>query len=418
MKKLRNMCLAVTLLLSLGAVSATSASAAGFVAGNTQFAHIYGEVGYNEEVFVFGGESIGCDGADFEATMAGASESFTTSKIADTECGGRTLKWDANGCSITYRPGSEIKPGRFNGTIDIGPSNCGPMTLSGVVCEYNIYPTTDLATTFENAGSGSEAVVNVTTSGSNLVWEQTGTWCEGEQEENGLYESEWTLSATDEADEPVGLKVTEELPIGLYLSGKESEEEGKQPKLEAESYPAPISGGDDEDPAWNLFMSAEAGTCSEAQYEATASAATSQLAIEASYDECEVFGWPATVDMNSCHYVLDVVNVGPPYTGAMEVACDEEGGAIEMRMFISYQEGEGPPDCVIGISEQEGLEGVALENEGEGSDRRVGMSPDLEGVGYSVTINPTPFSFLCPGEDKETYSDGEYSGATTLSAVK
>jgi hypothetical protein len=177
--------------------------------------------------------------------------------------------------------------------------------------------------------------------------------------------------------------------------------EAHAPRLDAESYPADLAGGG----LGTFSSSSTAIECSDTALMGTISEAASELLLSAEHDECsagEAAEFAASVDMNSCHYVLSVENVGPPYTGALGVACDSEGDAIE---FSSY---EGAAlVCTAKVTPQESDGGVGLSNVGEGLERGVRLNDVAEGIEYEVE-GPG-----C-GEGPTVRSDGELRGETTL----
>ena len=113
-------------------------------------------------------------------------------------------------------------------------------------------------------------------------------------------------------------------------------------------------------------------SCEETEFEGEASAPGPSLSLAAELSKCLAGGKPATIDMNSCHFDLGLLNAGPPYEGNIGVGCTQEGDGIVIA-FEGFSGGQ----CTITYKAQGGSEeGVSLENLGSGSNREIEASFD------------------------------------------
>lgn len=355
------------------------------------------------ELTFMGGKTL-CSKLDFEGELAAPAESLSPAlgKPTCTFGGEQTLQ--LNGCAFIFHPGAEKSPGVFGGTFDIGPPGCGPMTLAWGSCVVSFYPKTGLAATYENEGTGTKAVVRIKAQGTGIKYSRSG-WCGTSSSEDGTYTGGWIAKA-EQSGVPIGLRVAKKLPVGVYMTGKESAEKSQQPKLEAESYPVTMEG---EAKAWTTWTMAGGSLhCNDAHYEASATASATNFPVAATYGDCEIWGLAGQVDMNSCHYVVHALNAGPPFQGKVDIACDEAGDAIEFNAYAD--ETYEMLLCTAKVGPQTGLEGLDLKNVGAAHERGVTLGFSLKGLKY--TINR--YFFLCAGQEGKTYEDGTYSHETTL----
>ena len=102
---------------------------------------------------------------------------------------------------------------------------------------------------------------------------------------------------------------------------------------------------------------------------------------------------------NGCEYELHALNAGPPYAGNFSIVCPTEQG-IEMTALVFGE------TCSVSIPPQAGLEGVSLENTGEGSERAVQANLELTGINYTASGSACPTT----GE----FEDGTYNGPLSL----
>ena len=110
--------------------------------------------------------------------------------------------------------------------------------------------------------------------------------------------------------------------------------------------------------------------------------------------------------MNSCRYVFSLDNSGPPYTGTMGIACEEEGDAIEVVML---KENGEETKCELAYGPQQGVPGVSYETVGEGSERAVEAVAEVEELEYTSSGG-----LLNCGVSNGAHTNGVYEGDMTL----
>lgn len=177
------------------------------------------------------------------------------------------------------------------------------------------------------------------------------------------------------------------------------------PRIDAESYSMSIQGA-----GLKTFQTSKGKfNCGEAVLQGSTANATSQIDLSAEYNSCTATAsnFFSTVAMNSCRYVLNVQNAGPPYTGIWGITCQQTEDGIEYRAF---QKQGGALLCSAKVGPQAGLEGVALSNTGEGSKRAVRLAAELKGVKYEYNGGS-----VCTAP--ETRIDGVMTGETTFSGL-
>jgi hypothetical protein len=236
-----------------------------------------------------------------------------------------------------------------------------------------------------NGGEGAARSVGIDGEVKGVAYEYAGgTSCSAsEARSDGVVVGKGALTAADEAEEQVG----------VHLTGDEF-----LPRVEAESYGATLSGAGLANFATNLGTLKYAGTT----LDGVAANATSQLSLQPKYGECEVTSggtkYVASVKMNGCHYVLGVKNAAPPYVGTWGVACEKESEAIEFKLTKNAN------NC-LKLYPQQGLEGIALSNTGEGPGRSVGIDAEIKGAKYE-------WIGVCGKGEVRT--DGVFAGKSTL----
>lgn len=188
-------------------------------------------------------------------------------------------------------------------------------------------------------------------------------------------------------------------PVGVYLSGEESAEESKRPKLEAEAYPVSLTGLGSTAHAFGTKLGQ--WSCSVAEFSQKLSAATSAQPLWMSYFGCKApIGTVTAINANGCEYVLHVANAGPPYQGTLDMSCPE-GKSYELVMTSAGT------TCTIAIPAQTGLKGVGLTNVGTGTERGVQAAFEVTGMSYSL-LGP---KLIC---QSGSYTNGTYTGTMTL----
>jgi subtilisin family serine protease len=165
------------------------------------------------------------------------------------------------------------------------------------------------------------------------------------------------------------------------------------PLVEAEKYPATISGVQG---TVNQFtLTSGNAKCTSLQFSASISTATAELPLQPLYSGCKAFGVSGTFSMNSCRYVLHVLNVGPPYAASMDISCAQEGSGIVISSSF----------CSATIPAQSGLSAVTLANLGSESAREASVTFNLAGLKYTEGQG-----CASPG----THTNGTYTGTASL----
>jgi hypothetical protein len=355
--------LVLGVVLAVGASATASASASGFVSEKYWSTASGSSEGNVTITTSFG--TLACGGWSVSGDILQPSESITMG-VTPSSCTifGAKAPVAMNGCYFVFRPGAEIEPGYFGGVMDIGPPNCGPITVtSGLYGQLKIYPKTNLnSMTFSGPVPGQYGEVQATASINNLKYIGFG---ESTVKENGSLSGSWKLSGS-----PTKIAVVSKLPAGLSLTGQGGQA-GNLPRFTAVHLPASLGGR----AITNQVIKTTIGTitCKSATPGGTLSAATSDLAAQMAYSGCTEFGFGATVKMNSCSYVFHVANSGPPYTGSMELVCSKVGDAMVV---------EGMEGCNTIIPPQT-IASASYENVGEGYNGKVTAKLSGTGIKWS-----------------------------------
>lgn len=146
-------------------------------------------------------------------------------------------------------------------------------------------------------------------------------------------------------------------------------------------------------------------TCSTAQFEGTATAASSTLTITPTYTNCLATGsLPVTVAMNGCDYLFHATSTTASTT---DIVCPV-GNKIVVNIYASAAaHGEGKaPVCKINIGGQTGLTGLATENQGSGTTASVKTTANIANI--AVTIEGS--ALVCG-----TGATATYKGVTPIS---
>lgn len=335
-KTARRTTIAVAMAMVLtGAIWAPTASASLFVADEYP-AELSAE--QTKMTVWFGGASMHCWPRAFEGELETAGADSVEMYIeGECEMSGKTTTMDTNGCKVILQPGVEDGEGSFKGNADIGGQKCGEIVVDfpNTSCDYNFPPQT-LSATFENEGSGSEALV-ATDLSSTIKYVGTGpNYCFGEMGAGYTqmdHLTPWSITAQDIDGKPIGVYVEK---IGVYMSGSEAE-----PRFDAEAFPVTMSGF--QEGPHVIKRSHRTVECDYALYSQVGSLSgpATQLSLEADlFPElypaifpCEdpVLGDGATVEMNGCLYLLDVT-AGSPYSGEASIQCPE-GESIALTIY-------------------------------------------------------------------------------------
>lgn len=249
-----------------------------------------------------------------------------------------------------------------------------------------------------NLGEGVERRVAADVEVEGIEYELSGPQCaeEPETRSDGLLAGETVLAARAVGDS-VGFYVAGvELPLGIYLRGEESEEEAVQPRVEADRYPISIVGTGQS----TLGTSVGDFECEGSQLQTELIEPSNELIFPASHGECSALGLSVAVAENSCSYVLNVDNAGPPYSGSVDIACDE-GDAIEYEV-------KTPTGVVLfaaKVGSQENVAQASLSNTQKGAE--AGIAVDVEGENLEYELSGA----YC---ESEIRTDGSLVLAETL----
>jgi hypothetical protein len=415
MRRAKQLALGALMALALSVFGASSASAAGFLTDGYSYpATLEGEA--LEEKFSFETRELNCSGGNLQGEVGSLVEASaletTSAKTSCTFFNGSTATLQMNGCGFEFHPGSESskEKGLFEGTFDIGPPGCGPITWSGPTCTISIHPKTGLPITYRNEGTGATAKVLVKAEvKSGIKYSAAGGNCFFLKEgENGQLFARWLTQAKYQGSQ-TGLHVGE-IPNGIQVVGKEG---GEGPRIEAEAYPASLSASNKqaigaETEFFYIPVFGRKVECEKADFAATLTGPTAALPIDTVYSGlCRAGGTLKTeVRMNSCDYVLNVLNVGPPYSGSYDIACTKEGDTIEFATWNLLQK---EVVCTTKIGPQSSLSSVKLSNESptEWWIPRVTLDVRLKGIGYTHTSGNEAICGQAKGTTK-AYSDGSY----------
>lgn len=170
----------------------------------------------------------------------------------------------------------------------------------------------------------------------------------------------------------------------------------------AASYPTTGTG---QSPRGNGTVTTEAGTIEcETHFEATLTAASSQLTTKVKVTGCRAFGFlEATVNMGSCDYVFNApVGSGDSYSATTNVTCTSS-------QLITVTAGT----CELTIGPQGPLSKVDLTNDTAAEDVRVQLT--VAGIAYTVTKD----GFLCPfnGTGAKTGATSTYASSVTFDST-
>lgn len=411
MKRIKNIGLvAIAALAVTASVGAATASASGFVAD--KYNAVVNAPGSSETFIVQGGGmQIACNTPSLAGELKGPAATLTPVVGAAT-CLKGTKPLNMSGCGFTFHPGTEVSGTQYGGTFDIGPAGCGPISIEYLKgCILSLSPKTGLSATYINSGTGNAAKVSVSAKAEGLTETLSGTsGCSHGTGEAGKITTSWELKATNGGIQ-TGLHVSN-ATFGVYLAGEKSAETAKQPRLEAEKYPAILSASQSSTslPTWS-FGTVDV-VCQEAQFGAEVLGATAELSVGATYKNCGAPGLKLIqVRMNGCHFLYHILNIGPPFAGSADVACAKEGEAIEVRAYTNAtKEAEDHPVCVDAIGPQTTSSGVGLENVGSGAGRVVSVNTGLTGLKHTYTR----FSaIVCPPSTGSS-TDDKYSSGMVL----
>jgi hypothetical protein len=395
-KRIRTLLLAALAALALaGVVGVSSASAAKFVS-ETEFTEFNGS-GYYEFALGVGSTAYSCTGPAVSSAQVGtaiseggASYASIASTSTSSSCSGFTKEWKS--CRLTFHPPAA---GGSEGSVEIGPSGCGPIYFKGVIgCEYSIPAQTGIAATYENIGTGTGRKIEVSINDYFTYTRVGNQGCgKGGMFSDGRWIGTLTLEGSDGAGSPVGIRVAQ-LPVGAFMTGEKSEEAARQPSFAAEEYPVSLAGDLSKEHRFQLKPEGTTLSCQAAGLSSSLPTATSSIDVNASYEKCaNLLGQTLTVKMNSCHYGFTVANSGPPYTGTASVKCDNEGDGIE---FLAGS------ICTYKLPAQN-IGTATYSTVGSLNTRKIVAEVSGSGITYLRTYN----GFFCPvGSEAGSFSGG------------
>jgi len=385
-------------MLLVMAVGAGSASASGFNAEKYPASVSGTPVAGSPPVISIDWGSFSC-GKNYgtNLTFAGAEletggPTLSPSSMNDGYCSaaGVAFTMHMNGCRTIFHA---------DGTMDIGPPGCGPISFTTSVypCEVTIGSQTGLpGLSYENR----EKHVRINASVKGMKYTQKGSKCTAGTYTDGQLNGSWEAYATS-GGVNTGLSFGP-IPTGVFVSSEY--------KLDAEAFPVSISGAQ---PFGNPnVFGTTFGTvrCPSATFNGEPSAASADLSLQADYSTgCVTNGTSGTtMAMNGCTYVLHIAGSGPPYTGTEDIACPAEK-VIEIIYKVL-----GETKCTWTIGAQSGLSGLTFTNTGSGSKRAVEVGYNLSGIHYHQWEG-SGFGRCTPTGD---YTNGTYTGNVTLSGTR
>jgi hypothetical protein len=363
-KRIKNLGLAAVAVLALSAiVGISSAAATGFMS-SAYPATLKGVATGTLKGSFPGAGTIECLGPELQATANAASETLTTS-VGDGLCvTGEMMK--SHGCQFIFHPGTKSL---FNGSFDIGPAGCGPITIgdSTTACEFKIGAQSGLAANYANVGSGATATVTIEAQASALKYTRSGA-CGAGTFSNGTLTDTWKLEA-EKGGKQVGTHVAAD--NGLWMAGK-----SPSVQLAAEGYPAGIVGSSSL-AKWTYPKLGQT-ECEVNRYTAELPGTVTEISLQAAYSECESLWQESVVSMNSCRYLAHIPSSGPPYLGSVDLVCNT-GDAIKVTV--------GSPKftvCTLTVPAQP-LGAATFENKGEGTGRYVVANVSDSALKYSFS---------------------------------
>lgn len=329
--------------------------------------------------FSGGAVATGCSGIQMSGTLSAAASSLATIPNGGNCTYFGESKIAYNGCQVTFNFGSDAGHfGRYDGTMDIGPANCGPIQLTkgNAMCEISLPAQSGLYVSFENAGSGVTANLNAT----GVKYTLNGA-CGSKSGSNGTLMGSFNLVGLGEA-----IQV---------------EEDPHAPLFEAESYPSSVSGSS---VGQHTFVNQGWMTnrCKGVSLAGTVSSASGSVTASPGFEGCEVLGIPATLSTNGCTYEFHLGSklAAGRYSGTADIDCPP-GKAIESSM--------SPQMCTWKIPAQSGLSGVEFINNSS-SGHQLEVKFALTGMQWSIIAN----WIFCPISEDKSFSNGKQTGTVMV----
>ncbi len=356
------------------------------------------------ESFTAAGKTAKCTSTSLQGQLAAASSQLTlNAEFGGCLAGSSLVQVAMQSCHYTLNVLNAGPP--YSGTLGVACDKAGeaitysvyangePKTL---VCTIKVGPQAAQAgLALANTGEGSERAIALEGEVKAIAYEQSGI-CGKASKSDGVLSGKAVLSGSNASKEPVGAYLAGK---GLLLTGEESAEAATQPHFESNSYPATLKGAGLE----SFTAAGKTAKCTSTSLQGQLAAASSQLTLNAEFGGCLAGSSLVQVAMQSCHYTLNVLNAGPPYSGTLGVACDKAGEAITYSVYAN-----GEPKtlvCTIKVGPQAAQAGLALANTGEGSERAIALEGEVKAIAYEQ-------SGIC---GKASKSDGVLSGKAVLS---
>lgn len=394
MKRIKNLGLAVVTATALSAVlGVAGASASQFLAEKYPASVTTSETSHTLN---FHSISAKCSPAP-EAELKSFSKTVeATAKDSTCEMFGNPAM-KMNGCKFIYHPGLETSSGVFAGTFEIGPANCGSISISqaGAICGPITIPAqTGLAATFENVGTGSTRSVKISAQATGLKHTQGSSGgCTAGTFSDGKWTGSWKLQASNGGKQ-----------VGMYVGTNPISISGTPPQLNAGSFPLSLT-GEQSGGYHTLGFAAGTAECTTAKLSAEVpSSAWNPFPVSAEYGGCNVFGLAGgSVSMNGCNYAFSITShaVGQTYNGHADINCPA-GKAIEVVSTSG-----GKVRCTVTIPTQvTDSGGLSYTNQAFST---IYLSLSVKGIDYHQQKGEGLGA--CATGD---YTNGTYSGSSVL----
>lgn len=320
--------------------------------------------------------SIECAAKGFEHSGPTSTESVQAESLGNYGCtvfGGNT-SMNLNGCTFTFHPGAEESAGVFGGTVDLGPSGCGPLSMKyNGGCELLISPKSGLSAEYKNIAEGSSTAVEMTVHASGLSYSGP---CSSGGGTNATYVGSWKLKGIFPPPGGVKRSGVWVSQLGIYATG------GEHPKFNAEAYPASIPAQVNKTIGFHLTIpNAGEGECTGGKLMSRLNQAESSITGTGSFEGCTLFGFPESIiKMNSCGLKFGITTAAGGLSGNVEIVCEKSGDSIELvPKFL------GTTVCVVSLPAQSFSKVSYGNSEATGSKRSVTAIVEGKGIRYSQT---------------------------------
>ena len=328
-----------------------------------------------------------------------ASAVTTTLTPTLTECGIAgflTGEGKANGCAFVLHASERVAGGKYSGNVDVTCPGSAMIEITSGTCAIAIPAQSGKAKVEleDVARSGYDALqasfnvsgfsYTVTKDGFLCPFTGTGTFGNG------------TLSGTA----ILTAKTAAGALQGVRASGKDN---AYSPRVEADEYPATLSGEQENEN--KLVLSAQGNNSScKTSFAGTQTASAVTTTLTPTLTECGIAGFlTGEGKANGCAFVLHASErvAGGKYSGNVDVTCP--GSAM-----IEITSGT----CAIAIPAQSGKAKVELEDVARSGYDALQASFNVSGFSYTVTKD----GFLCPFTGTGTFGNGTLSGTAILTA--